>query len=84
MRIFLKNEPGIFGIFENMSIGIFKKNEPGIFGNFDMRIFFLNETGIFGIFRNLGMRVFKNESGIFQSFGNFEENYSNKKYNKRN
>ena len=47
MRIFLKNEPGIFGIFENMSIGIFKKNEPGIFGN-------------------------------------FEENYSKKKYNKRN
>ena len=31
---FLKNESGIFGIFENLGTGIFLKNEFGIFRNY--------------------------------------------------
>ena len=40
--------------------------------------------GFLEFLETLSMRISKNESGIFQSFGNFEENYSKKKHNKRN
>ena len=79
--IFKKMNAGFLEFSENFDTRIFFfKNEPEIFGNLGMRIF-KNKSGIFG---NLGMRIFKNKSGIFRSFGNFEENYSKKKYNKRN
>ena len=38
--------------------------------------------GFLEFLETLSMRISKNESGIFQSFGNFEENYSKKSITK--
>ena len=63
-RIFFKkNEPEIFGIFGNMSMGILKKMNPEFLKTLILRIL-KNESGIFWNLQKLGTKLFKNHKYI--------------------